>query len=167
MPQTIAAFLAVLTMMTFSVNYQRSEIRSQQRIVRNEFEVIGNAVASEAMNHVATMSFDAAVASGKVTRDNPDTKYLTPVSSFGSAKAFADAADIDDFAGVEGHSVFYEISDGQGFDLNVDFDVSYVDEFGAKSMTPTLTKEVKVRVSSADSLFAPIVMTRQFAPMWY
>lgn len=166
MPQTIAAFLAVLTMMTFSVNYQRSEIRTQQRIVKNELEVIANAVASEAMHHVATKSFDAAVASGVVTRDNPDAKLLTATNLFGK-KSFADAADIDDFDGVEGHRVFYEVEDGLGFDLDVEFDVKYVDDNGAVSLTPTLTKQVAVRVSSADNLFAPVEMTRQFAPRWY
>jgi hypothetical protein len=148
------------------VNYQRSEIRTQQRIVSNELEVIANAVASEAMHHVATKSFDAAVASGAVTRDNPNAKLLTPASSFGN-KAYADAVDIDDFNGVKGHRVFYEVEDSLGFDLDVEFVVTYVDDGGAKSLTPTLTKQVAVRVSSADNLFNPIEMTRQFSPRWY
>jgi hypothetical protein len=166
MPQTIGAFMAILTVMTFTLNYQRSEMLTQQRLIGGELEVMANAVASETMNYVATKSFDAAVAADVVTRLDPNTSSLTPSSGFGGA-IYADASDIDDFDGITDHDVFFEMEDGAGFNFVVKVAVNYVDDAGAHSMSPTLTKEVNVTVGGADGLFTPITITRQFSPQWY
>lgn len=166
MSQTIGAFMALLTVMTFTVNYQRSEILTQQRVVAGELEVMGNAIASEVMNYVATKSFDASVAVGTVSRLDPNTANLTLSSDFGG-KLYAEANDIDDFSGIRGQAFFYEMSDGNGFDFEVDIDVRYVDDTGKESLIPTLTKEVTVSVGAAGGLLAPIKITRQFSPQWY
>ena len=166
MSQTIGAFMAILTVMTFTANYQRSEMLTQQRLVGGELEVMANAVASDAMNYIATKSFDSAVAAGVVNRLDPNTSYLTTSSGFGGA-LYADAADIDDFDGITDHDVFYEMDNGLGFNFTVKVEVDYVDDNGVTSTAPTLTKEVNVTVGGADGLFNPIKITRQFSPQWY
>ncbi len=165
MSQTIGAFMAVLTVMTFTANYQRSEMLTQQRLVKGELEVMANAVASEAMAYIATKPFDSAVANGTVTRLDPNTSALTHATGFGGS-LYANAGDIDDFHSLAGHEVFYEMANGNGFNFSVDVDVKYVDESGTPSAAPTLTKQVTVTVGGANGLFTPINITRQFSPQW-
>lgn len=165
MSQTIGAFMAILTVMTFTANYQRSEMLTQQRIVKGELEVMANAVASEAMAYIATKPFDSNVENGTVTRLDPNTAALTPSAGFGG-QLYANAGDIDDFDALADHDVFYEMADGNGFNFDVDVDVKYVDESGSPSAAPTFTKQVTVTVGGANGLFAPIKITRQFSPQW-
>ena len=167
MPQTLGAFLAMMVVMLFTINFQRASIQTQRKMLSSEVDVMANAVASEAMQYVAAKSFDALIASGTMNPSNANVSMLTELSAFGGGIAYADALDIDDFDGVS-HTVTYETGWGSDLTFVLDFDVHYVDEAsGLESPTPTWTKEVTIEVSGQDIMISPIRLKRQFSPLWY
>jgi hypothetical protein len=85
MQQTLGAFLAIRAVMTFSLNYHRATLQSQQTAINSEMEVMANAVASDVMNYVASKSFDARTADNSVDCYNRNTDLLTSQSAFGMA----------------------------------------------------------------------------------
>lgn len=172
MPQTIGAFLALSTVMMFSLNYQQSAIRGTLSAVNSEMEVMANAVAAEAMQYIASKPFDAKTADKTVTENNAVTALLTPVASFGYEGLYADASDLDDFHEMLPDTVWFGTGDSLGFNFTVDASVRYVDQFGNTSMTQTWIKEVTVTVNGPENgtrklLFHPVKITRQFSPLWY
>ena len=166
MSQTLGVFMAIVTVMTFSLNYQRTAIQSQRAQVGSELEVMANAVGSEILNYIATKPYDASIAAETVTRENADPSLLTTVGDFGG-QAYANCQDVDDFHAMVGHRVFFETENGLGFEFDVNVNVQYVTDDGQVSATPTWTKEVTVRISNAQGLFNPIQLTRHFSPQWY
>ncbi len=166
MPQTLGAFLAMLVVMMFAMNFQQSSLQTQRRVLGSEVDVMANALASEAMQYVAAKPFDASVSTGVVNTTNPDLSSLTLDAAFGGGLAYADAADVDDFDGVI-HTVSYESSFGSDLDFDISFLVSYVDDYGNASVAPTWTKEVTVQVDGPSIMITPVRLTRQFAPLWY
>ena len=172
MPQTLGAFLALSTVMLFSFNYQQASFRSSMSAVNSEMEVMANAVAAEAMQYVATKSFDARTFDKTVTEFNAVAALLTAPASFGDGGLFANALDIDDFNNMQSDTVWFAMTDTEGFNFTVDAKVRYIDSMGNETLTPTWIKEVTISVSGPDYnnrklLYHPIVLTRQFSPMWY
>ena len=172
MPQTIGAFLALSTVMMFSLNYQQSAIRSSMSSVNSEMEVMANAVASEALQYIASKPYDARTADNTITAQNPVSALLTPALGFGFDGKFADAQDIDDFHEMTPDTVWFATSGTDGFDFTVSASVRYIDQFGNESLIPTWIKEVTLKVDGPDYngrklLFHPVTITRQFSPQWY
>lgn len=166
MPQTLGAFLAMLVVMMFAINFQHSSLTTQRRVLSSEVDVIANAVASEAMQYIAAKPFDDAIGSGALTPANANRSLLTPGTSFGGDKAYADAADLDDFHGLV-HTVTFEMTSDSELTFNVTFDVKYVDDLGQPSTSPTWTKEATVIVDGPGIMLSPVKLTRQFSPLWY
>ena len=172
MPQTIGAFLALSTVMMFSLNYQQSAIRSSMSAVNSEMEVMANAVAAEAMQYIASKPYDARTADNTVTATNPVVALLTSPVSFGFDGKFADAQDVDDFHNMQPDTVWFSTNETDGFDFTVRATVRYIDDMGNESLTPTWIKEVTLTVNGPDYsgrklLFNPVSITRQFSPQWY
>ena len=172
MPQTLGAFLAIMAVMTFTLNYNRSTIHSQRNMINTEMEVMASAVATDVMNYVASKPFDARTADNTVNRYNKITALLTPASEFGSCGSFGTCNDIDDFHNLPEFVRTFEIEPGVAIKFNVGVAVHYVDDTGAASTSQTWAKEVTVTVSEAEStsgipyLFSPIKLKRQFSPQW-
>ena len=172
MPQTLGAFLAIMAVMTFSLNYHRATIRSQQTAINSEMEVMANAVASDVMNYVASKPFDARTADNTVDRYNRNTDLLTSQSAFGSCAVFENCNDIDDFHAIPSFQRPFEVEPGKEMDFDVSIEVRYVDDSGNVSASPTWVKEVTIHVSNSTSvkgvpiLNHPLRLKRQFSPQW-
>ncbi|NNE35040.1 MAG: hypothetical protein HKN13_07390 [Rhodothermales bacterium] len=166
MPQTLGAFLSMLVVMMFAMNFQQSALRTQRQVLSSEVDVMANAVASEAMQYLAAKPFDAAISNGTVTPSNTDLSALTIKSSFGGGIAYADAADIDDFHALT-DTVVFETGVGTDITFEISFDVKYVNDMGVESTTPTWTKEVIVQVAGPAVMISPVRLTRHFSPLWY
>ena len=172
MPQTLGAFLALSTVMIFSLNYQQSSIRSSMSAVNSEMEVMANAVAAEAMQYVASKAFDAKTADATITANNPVSALLTIPANFGNDLMFANATDIDDFHNMRPDTVWFSVNDVDGFDFTVEAEVRYINSLGQESLVPTWIKEVTVTVSGPEYgnrklLYHPVSVTRQLSPQWY
>ncbi len=172
MPQTLGAFLAIMAVMTFSLNYYQASIRSQQAAINSEMEVMANAIGSEVMNFIASKPFDARTADNTVTRNNRNTGLLTASSNFGSCVVFENCNDIDDFHTIPGLKRSFEIEPGKEIEFDVAVDVQYVDDAGAPSASPTWVKQVTVFVSNPETVNGVPLLThslrlkRQFSPQW-
>ncbi len=172
MPQTLGAFLAIMAVMMFSLNYHQSTLHSQRSLISSEMEVMASAIASDVMNYVASKPFDARTADNTVTRYNKNVNQLTLESGFGSCAVFEDCNDIDDFHSIPTFKRVFQIESGVEVAFDVKVSVAYVDDYGARSASPTWVKEVTVAVKAADSgseqayLTHPIQLKRQFSPQW-
>ncbi|NND71643.1 MAG: hypothetical protein HKN43_08690 [Rhodothermales bacterium] len=172
MPQTIGAFLALSTVMMFSLNYQQTAIQSNMSAVNSEMEVMANAVAAETMQYISSKPFDSNTSNDTVTEKNAVSALLTNPIAFGRDGGFADAMDIDDFHGMEPDSVWFPVTDSDGFNFTVKATVRYIDDYGTESQVPTWLKEVTLTVDGPENnghklLFHPVSVTRQFSPQWY
>ncbi|MDX1740553.1 MAG: hypothetical protein R3178_04630 [Rhodothermales bacterium] len=172
MPQTLGAFLAIMAVMTFSLNYHQTTIRSQQTAINSEMEVMANAVASDVMNYIASKPFDARTADNTVTRFNRNTDLLTLPTDFGSCAVFENCNDIDDFDSMSAFTRSFEIDATRKIDFDIEISVAYVDDSGRASSSPTWIKEVTVQVSNDQSangvplLIQKLRIKRQFSPQW-
>ncbi len=172
MPQTLGAFLAIMAVMTFALNYNRSTIHAQRNMINSEMEVMASAVAADVMNYIASKPFDARTADNTVNRYNKVPALLTPASEFGSCAAFGSCNDIDDFHGLPAFQRTFEVEPGTEIKFDVAVKVEYIDESGFRSTSQTWAKEVTVAVSDAEStsglpyLFSPVKLKRQFSPQW-
>ncbi len=172
MPQTLGAFLAIVAVMTFALNYHRSTLHAQHSVINSEYEVMGSAVAADVMNYIASKPFDARTADNTVSRTNKNTLLLTGPAEFGGCADFDLCNDIDDFDGLASQVRSFEVEPGVSIDFLVDVKVKYVDDAGNTATSPTWAKEVAVRIASADSvgsiprLIRPIQLRRQFSPQW-
>ena len=54
MQQTLMAFLAVMLVMLFSLNYQQARLQSNKEVVSSELEIGASAVASEVLHFIGT-----------------------------------------------------------------------------------------------------------------
>ena len=138
MHQTLLALGALVLTMFFALSTQESAIHVEQAKTRSEIETLAGQAALNVLAHVAAQPFDAATVAGPVA----SAAELTPAAAFPTGRAYAAAADVDDFHRMATYT--YVTADSLLFD--VDAEVAYVDETTAPSATPTFQKEVTVTV---------------------
>ena len=174
MPQTILAFGALILVMLFALNQQRSSIEHSRDMVSTELEVMANARAKEIMQLIGSKPFDARIADGTIgpQADDDDKLLLTAPAEFGNNNSFDDCEDIDDFNRMRSDTLYFEMQDDVGFDFLVNAHVNYVNADGSVSPTQTWIKEVTLTVDAVPGpggvkyLKQPIVLQRQFSPQW-
>ena len=173
MPQTLTAFMALMSVLLFALSHQRATIQARSQMVDTELEIMANAIGSEVMHYIATKPFDAQTANGTVDRDNPDLSALTSPYAFGEDRFYDDCEDIDDFNEMLPLTMPFMVTDDLGFDFTVQISVRYIDDLGNESSSPTWVKEVSLSVEGPTNeagipfLKQPVVLKRQFSPQWF
>ncbi len=140
MPQTILAVLALMMATLFAHQQQRSYVRTQVNMVRNELALQGTGVAESVLSEIGSMEFDDA------TKDNNKVGSpgdLTPPNELGSEGGQAD--DIDDFHGqvLQEERAFR----GDFLKFEVKVQVVYVDEDDMETERTSQTKAKKATVT--------------------
>jgi len=177
MSDTLMAFLALMLMMFFALNQNEAIVLTQREAANIELEVLANGVAAETMQYIATKPFDARVADGTVSAQNPNLNELTLPTQFPTGASLDESENLEDFNQMQPDTVFFQIgtdADDEpiGFSFTVQAAVDYIDNTGSVSSTPTWTKEVTLYIEQAvepgksSSLLKPIVKKRRFSPDW-
>ncbi len=182
MTETLLAFVALMLVLFFSISQQRNIVESERELASIELEVMANAVGSATMQKIASQPFDAATrgANAPVNPQNPDLNGLTPSAEFGSANnclVADECEDLDDFHNMGPEVVPFEVGKDDGgntlaFAFAVTGTVTYVDENGSPTTSPTWTKEVtlyidqQVGAGETKYLLQPVVLKRRFSPQW-
>lgn len=147
--------LALMSSMLISLNVQRASLNAKVQVIDNEMETMAGGVALEVLDYIGTKDFDSATADGKEV-NSPNE--LTP-QPFSTGQPFASADDVDDFHGMQTHTVAEF-----GFEFNVDAVVQYVNEDDPEqtSGSQTYAKRVTVTVSS-EHLRSPVQISHVYS----
>ena len=181
MSETLFAFLALAIASLFAMSQMRASVEAEREVASIELEVLANAVGSETMQFLSTLSFDARTADGTVNPQNLDVSGLTRSSEFGDGLDCTipgTCEDLDDFNNMRPDTLFFEVDiddEGEsiGFNFAVTALVSYIDETtGVETADRTWTKEVTLFIDQAVAssetkyLLRPVEIKRQFSPQW-
>ena len=177
MTETMMAFLALMLLMFFALNQNQAIVQSQREAASVELEILANGVAAETMHYIATKPFDARLADGTVSLENPDLNALTSPNDFPTGAALDACETLEDFHRMQPDTVFFQIDTaptGQpiGFEFTVQAVVEYIDAGGQVSASPTWTKELTLYVEQVvpagktPLLLQPIIKKRRFSPDW-
>lgn len=167
MPQTILAFLAVLTLTTLTLDQRDSKMRAYRARVGAELELLAHGVGIGVIEMIAAESFDEATKGGN-TVDSPDE--LTP-DSFPDDGPAGVRDDVDDYHGDQLTRTFETPEDTTRFTVTVV--VHYLNGSGQRVSSQTYNKEIQVTVepegaSNAEfsKFSAPVTLQRpvSYAP---
>jgi hypothetical protein len=153
--QTLHALGALVIVMLLGVSIQRSLVRSDGHMVRNETEASALAAATDILDRAGTLRFDA-------RHNTVQTTNLTPAANFGMASSVVlDATDVDDLHNLR--DVVSITAPGGTLELQRSVSVRYVQRVSGSyvaSGTPTFIKEVTVLVEGPNRAHARL--TRLF-----
>ena len=180
MSETMMAFLALMLMMFFSLNQNRSIVELQREAANVEYEIMAHAIATQTMQYIASKPFDARINDGTVSLENLNVNLLTPPGEFPTdANPYDETETALEFFNQMQPQIAYfpvdpvsEDSLVSGYPFSVQAVVHYVDATGEISNTPTWTKEVTLSIEEVTpeggqpSLRNPLIKTRRFSPRW-
>jgi Flp pilus assembly protein TadG len=153
--QTLHALGALVIVMLLGLSIQRSLVRSDGRMMRNETEASALAAATDVLDRAGTLRFDARA-------NTIQASNLTPAAGFGMASStLVGATDVDDFHGFQ--DTVQIDAPGGTLALQRSVTVRYVERVPGgyvASSTPTFIKEVRVVV--AGPVQARATLTRLF-----
>ncbi len=180
MNETMMSFLALMLMMFFSLNQNRSVVELQREAAHVEYEIMANAIAAQTMQYIASKPFDARISDGTVSLDNLNVNQLTPPGQFPTGASPFDETEtaLEFFNHMQPQIDYFPVDPAtedtvlSGLPFSIQAVVTYVDADGEVSSTPTWTKEVtlmieQVPLNGAEPyLRQPVIKTRRFSPQW-
>jgi hypothetical protein len=153
---TLHVIGAILILSMTALNMQRHQLETRQSQIRSEVEMRATGQATQLLDRLSTLEFDANMHLG-------EAEYLTPAADFGGAASFASATTVDQVHGLSFSST--SESTGSPLDFDVAVSVRYVrpSEGGfVPSDTPTYFKEVTLELSSV--LNTTVTVNRIYTP---
>lgn len=175
MQQTLFAILGLMIATLLSFSQQRQVLRTQEKLIGMEMEVMASGVALQAIEYIGRKDFDNYTTNNQ-TVDSPSE--LTNKSGFGQQYAercdlkgentsypYQVCDDIDDFDDMPAETVLFNTEAGS-IPFEVTATVKYVDTEGNEASGKTFNKEVTVYVQDAGArqfMRVPITVSRTYS----
>ncbi len=145
MPQTILAFLAILTLTTLTLDQRDGKMRAYRARVGAEMELMAHGVGIGVIEEIGAEPFDEATKGGSAVSS---TDELT-APSFPQDGQSGVRDDVDDYHEAQLTRIFATADDTAAFTVTVS--IHYLSDSSERVNARTYNKEIQVTVESADS----------------